>query len=447
MRFDWLWPMGVWQTGNAGRLVSRTNPAWQESFRELLPDVQAGDISGSPFAITRYVVDERLGGAAALTRLRQRMMKRNLRLLLDFVPNHTARDHHWLTEHPEYYIEGNESDLANFPESYGRAGSDLSGDVFAYGRDPYFPAWPDTFQLNYGHADLRNAMAQELISVAAQCDGVRCDMAMLILPEIFQRTWSIPSTAFWPEAIQRTRAASPRFVFMAEVYWDLEWRLQQEGFDYTYDKRLYDRLEEGNARSIREHLFADMEFQRKCARFLENHDEPRAAAVFPLAKHRAAAAVTFLTPGLRFFHQGQMEGFRKRVSIHLSRKAIEPVDREIQDFYQRLMPIVGTGEIRNGDWSLLDCRGAWEGNPTHDSFLCFSWHRSGRRILISVNYAPTQGQCYVKLAFPEIAGRNVQLRDLLSSVVYDRSGNELIERGLYLDMPSWMVQVFDIVLT
>ena len=61
---------------------------------------------------------------------------------------------------------------------------------------------------------------------------------------------------------------------MAEVYWDLEWTLQQQGFDYTYDKRLYDRLREGHARPVREHLYAGLDYQVKLARFLENHDDP-----------------------------------------------------------------------------------------------------------------------------------------------------------------------------
>ena len=85
---------------------------------------------------------------------------------------------------------------------------------------------------------------------------------------------------------------------MAEVYWDMEWTLQQQGFNYAYDKRLYDRLREGHARPVREHLLAEIGYQNKLARFLENHDECRAAATFEPAQHQAAAIITFLSPGL-----------------------------------------------------------------------------------------------------------------------------------------------------
>ena len=191
--------------------------------------------------------------------------------------------------------------------------------VLAYGRDPYFDGWPDTLQLNYGNPELQQAMIGELERIAGQCDGVRCDMAMLVLPEVFERTWGIPAQPFWPTATQRVRDRVPGFCFMAEVYWDLEWELQQQGFDYTYDKRLYDRLREGHARPVREHFRADLDFQNNSARFLENHDEPRAAATFPPEVHEAAAVITFLSPGLRFFHQGQFEGRTKRISPHLVR--------------------------------------------------------------------------------------------------------------------------------
>ena len=135
-------------------------------------------------------------------------------------------------------------------------------------------------------------------------------MAMLVLPDVFQRTWGISTEPFWARATSAVRAQVPDFVFMAEVYWDLEWALQHAGFDFTYDKRLYDRLEHGPARAVREHLYAGLDFQDHLARFLENHDEPRAAATFPPGKHQAAAVITFLAPGLRFFHQGQREGKR-----------------------------------------------------------------------------------------------------------------------------------------
>ena len=236
MGFDWIWLLSVWQTGPAGQHASRTNHEWRREFEETLPDLREEDIAGSGFAITGYVVHDGLGGDAALGRLRKRLRARGLRLLLDFVPNHTGLDHPWVEEHPEYYIAGTEHELAHAPENYTRVTQRKGTRVLAYGRDPYFSGWPDTLQLNYGNPATQDAMIAELVKISAQCDGVRCDMAMLVLPEVFKRTWNVEAQSFWPRATKRVRERTPDFCFMAEVYWDLEWTLQQQGFDYTYDK-------------------------------------------------------------------------------------------------------------------------------------------------------------------------------------------------------------------
>jgi hypothetical protein len=286
-------------------------------------------------------------------------------------------------------------------------------------------------------------MIAELLKIADRCDGVRCDMAMLVLPEIVARTWKIEAQPFWPRATRRVRERAPDFCFIAEVYWDLESTLHQQGFDYAYDKRLYDRLGNGQVQPLREHLHAGLGYQNKLARFLENHDEPRAAATFPLAVHRAAAVITFLSPGLRFFHQGQFEGRRKRISPHLCRRPTEPTDQELQEFYDRLLAVLRRPVVREGHWQLLDCRPAWEGNWTCECFLAFTWNGSdGERLLVTVNFAPNQSQCYVRLPFTDLAGRPWQLQDQLEEIVYDRDGTELESRGLYLDVPPWQTFVF-----
>src|SRR6516165_1866972 len=327
--FDWAWFLSVWQTGAAAQAVSRSNPEWRHEFHETLPDLRDEDIPGSGFAITGYTAHANLGGDAALARLRERLKKHGLKLMLDFVPNHMGLDHPWVEDHPEYFIQGAEHDLARAPQNYTRVTRKRGDLVLAHGRDPYFPGWPDTLQLNYANPATQEAMIGELAKIAGQCDGVRCDMAMLVLPEVFERTWGQRAPPFWPEATRRVRERVPGFCFMAEVYWDLEWTLQQQGFDYAYDKRLYDRLREQHARPAREHFLAGMDYQEKLARFLENHDETRAAATFPVDVHEAAAVITFFSPGLRFFHQGQLQGRMKRISPHLVRGPDEPINPEL----------------------------------------------------------------------------------------------------------------------
>jgi hypothetical protein len=268
-------------------------------------------------------------------------------------------------------------------------------------------------------------------------------MAMLVLPEVFQRTWGIAAQPFWPTATEHVRQTHPHFVFMAEVYWDLEWTLQQQGFDYTYDKRLYDRLREGHARPVREHLLAGLDYQDKMARFLENHDEPRAAATFPQPIHEAAAVITFLSPGLRFFHQGEFQGRTKRISPHLGRGPDEPTDSETAKFYDRLLAILRRPSVRDGRWQLLECVPAWNGNWTQDCFLAFSWQgQDGEWLLVVVNYAPNQSQCRVRLPFGDLAGATWRLQDLLAAANYDRDGNDLLSHGLYVDAAPWQASVF-----
>jgi hypothetical protein len=441
--FDWVWLLSVWQTGLVGQQLSRTIAEWRDEFEHTLPDLKDEDIPGSGFAITGYTVHRDLGGETALARLRKRLDQRGLRLMLDFVPNHTGIDHPWVENRPEYYVAGTERDLEQAPRNYtwARRSRDL---LLAHGRDPYFPGWPDTLQLNYGNPATQDAMLAELLRIAGRCDGVRCDMAMLVLPEIFERTWGIPAQPFWPRVTQQVRAQKPGFCFMAEVYWDLEWTLVQQGFDYAYDKRLYDRLREGHARPVREHLHAEPAYQDHLARFLENHDEPRAAATFPHGMHEAAATISFLSPGLRFFHQGQLQGKRVRISPHLGRGPEEPVDAELGRFYDRLLSVLRRPVVRDGDWRLLDCATAWDGNWTSDCFVAFAWSGGGERLLVTVNYAPNQSQCYVRLPFTDLAGAGWRLQDLLSDETYDRDGTDLSARGLYLDVAPWKAAAFSL---
>jgi hypothetical protein len=271
-------------------------------------------------------------------------------------------------------------------------------------------------------------------------------MAMLLLPDVIERTWGgRAGEPWWPDAIAAVRARHKDLQFMAEVYWDREYELQQQGFDYTYDKRLYDRLHAQDAAAVRGHLHADAEYMRRSVRFIENHDEPRAAATFPPDAHRAAATITLLTPGLRFVHDGQCNGRTRRVSMHLGRRAVEPVDEELAEFYGRLLAVMRRPAVRDGSWRLVDVRTAWDGNPTHGQFVAFVWDGpESERLLVAVNYGPTQGQCYVEAPWPDLVGRPVVLVDQLSESRYERAGDDLRARGLYLDVPAWRAHVFEV---
>lgn len=268
-------------------------------------------------------------------------------------------------------------------------------------------------------------------------------MAMLVLPEIFQRTWNIEAAPFWKPSINAVRTKHPDFVFMGEVYWDMEWQLQQEGFDFTYDKRLYDRLRQGDGRLVREHFWADFEYQLRCARFLENHDEPRVASLFDIEQHKAAALITFFAPGLRFFHQGQLDGWKRKLSVHLSRRYAEQPDREVEAFYAALLNCLKQPIAHNGHWSLLECLPAWEGNGSCEKVVAFAWtDHNGDQLTVIVNYAPHPSQAYVKVPLTGAGGNLIEFSDQLKRDIYLRESASVMKKGLYIDLPAWGYHVF-----
>ncbi len=451
--FDWLWLLGVWRTGPLARREAVDAADLWPSYRAALPDLVADDICASPFAVAGYEVAPELGGDGALARLRARLAARGLRLMLDFVPNHVGLDHPWVQAQPEWLVHGTADDLAREPRGYGQVQIEGPGDplILAHGRDPNYPGWTDTWQLDYGQPALQVAMAEQLAAIAARCDGVRCDMAMLVLPEVFETTWGRPAAPFWPAAIARARAVNPDATFLAEAYWDLEWTLLAQGFDYCYDKRLYDRLRAGAAEPVRQHLTAGLDYQAHLARFVENHDEARAAAAFPADQHGAAAVLTYLVPGLRLFHQGQLEGRRLRLPLQLSRWPSEPAAAELAALYQRLLGLVADPLVRDGRWRLLSCRPAWPGSDTWRGCIAFDWRsgdgldRDGRWLVVAVNYAAQAGQAYVDLSAPDLAGRGWRLTDRRDGAVYERDGDGLVARGLYVDLPGWGWHAFEVV--
>jgi glycosidase len=368
-----------------------------------------------------------------------------MRLLLDFVPNHTAPDHHWVREHPDYYVEGSADDLARSPQNYCRIETADGPRILAHGRDPLFDGWPDTLQLNYGNPRLREAVRYELERVAAMCDGVRCDMAMLLLPDVFRRTWNIEAPEFWADTIETVRSKRHDFVFMAEVYWGLEWELLQRGFDYTYDKRLYDRLRGGEASGVRDHLVADLGYQNRLVRFIENHDEARAAALFPPHQHRAAAVVTFFAPGMRLFHDGQWQGRRRHASVHLCRRAEESADDAISDFYERLLLTLKRPQFHSRSWRRLEPAPASPDNESWRNFIASICGEDGStRSIVVVNYSRDRAQCRLPVTPGVPAHATVELRDLLGDAIFYRDGSELVSPGLYLDMPAWGYHVFEV---
>jgi len=440
--FDAVWLMGVWERSPAGIAIANANDGLLAEFRRALPDFRTEDNLGSPYCVRQYLVDRQLGGPDGLAAARRELAQRGMRLILDFVPNHVAPDHPWVVEHPEYFIRGTADDVRKDPSSF----VEFGGTVFARGRDPFFPAWPDVLQLNAFHPGLRRAAIETIASLAGQCDGIRCDMAMLFLNHVFARTWGSragpqPATEYWADAIAAVRKARPDFRFIAEAYWDLEWALQQLGFDFCYDKRLYDRLEHDSAESVRLHLCAELPYQEKLIRFIENHDEPRAAQTFPPGKLQAAAITIATLPGARLFYEGQFEGRKVRAPVFLRRRPNEPQDPALRVFYGKLLGAIDAAAFREGQWSLCR-RWGWTDNPTYQNLVAWSWLKGDDRYLIVVNLSGRSAQARVQPPWGDLRGKTWRLVDVLRDVTYDRSGDEIGGDGLYVDLGAWGCHFF-----
>jgi hypothetical protein len=441
--FDAVWFMGVWERSPAGIEISMRNTGLLEDFRRALPDFSAPDNVGSPYCVRRYVVDEHIGGPNGLAAARSMLRERGLRLILDFVPNHVAPDHPWVGEHPEYFVQGSADDARNDPASFVEAG----GTVFARGRDPYFPAWPDVLQLNAFQPGLRQAVVETISEIAGQCDGIRCDMAMLMLNAIVERTWgaragSKPPDEYWATTIAAIKDRHPEFRFLAEAYWDLEWELQQQGFDYCYDKKLYDRMEHGDAESVRQHLLADASYQDRLVRFIENHDEPRAAATFSGDKGRAAAVAILTLPGARLLHEGQLEGRKVRLPIFMGRRPAEPLDQDLAAFYGCLLKATNRDVFRNGAWRLCE-RSGWPDNQSFLNLLAWCWVKGDERYLVVINYGPLAAQARVRVPWDELRRRQWRLKDVLTGSSYDRDGDEMRDAGMFVDLAPWQCHLFE----
>jgi hypothetical protein len=431
---DAVWLMGVWERSPAGLALALANTELQASFAEALPDLRREDVIGSPYCVHRYVVDAAFGGPEALAAARAALAARGARLILDYVPNHVAPDHPWVTSRPQVFVRGDEDDLRADPAGWVAIG----GQVLAHGRDPYFPPWPDVVQLDAFSPDMRAATAETLADIAGQCDGIRCDMAMLMTNQVFAKTWAgrtgpEPSAEFWPAVLSYPRARYPGTVLIAEAYWDMESVLQQQGFDFCYDKRLYDRIIDQDASAVRDHLRADLSYQSRLVRFGENHDEPRIADRLPADAERAAAVAVATLPGATMWHEGQFEGRRVRPPVFLARRPDEPPDLELANWYHALLAAVAGHRVRAGAWRLLEADG-WPDNQSCRNLVAWSWDAGRDRHVVVVNLSAQPAQARIRLEWPDLPGRGWRLTDLLDQRVFDRDGGELAGPGLFVDL-------------
>lgn len=447
LHVDVIWLMGVWQRSEYARVNALK---YKHEYVSALPDLTDDDVIGSAYAIAAYEVDTRIGGRAGLAHLRARLKTRGLMLILDFVPNHMAADHAWVNEHPGYLITGKAKDATQRPSDFFRTKSPGGKTrVFAHGRDPYFPGWSDTVQINAFNPGLRAAVTETLLDIASQCDGVRCDMAMLVMNEIFANTWQgyvdpTPETDYWPTIIPQVRAHHPDFKFIAEVYWGREFDMLMQGFDYCYDKTLYDRMIAGDVEKLRAHLTASIEYQRHMVRFIENHDEPRAFDRLGATRSYPLATMIVTLPGVCLLHHGQLTGARVKLPVHIRRGPNEPQDAKLATFYGKLLAETHSPVYQDGLWYLFETRPAGPMDPTWRNLLAYGWCERGDEYrLIVVNLTPVTSYARVPLSFwSEIAGARWRLHDVQNGLNYERDASELLNQGLFVELKGFESHVF-----
>ncbi len=434
--FDAIWLMGVWKRSAEARRIAlekATEPGGAAPYDLALPGWKPADIVASPYAVAAYTPDPRIGTWDALDDVRAKLHGRGMALFLDFVGNHTALDHPWVRQHPEFYVNGMAEDYERDPASFYRVDTPRRVFYLALGRDPYFPPWPDVAQLNHYSAQMRAAELAELRAVAAHCDGVRCDMAMLHLNDIFGRIWSQllrgaapPAQEFWEKA----HTSVPGLILLAEAYWGTEQRLLDLGFSYVYDKGLYDAVRDRNAGDVRARLGAPLPEQEQRARFLENHDEARCASVFGVDRRVSVGTLMGTLPGMRFYHQGELEGAKVHLPITLRIAADGDADPAATAFFAKLLRITKDPLFHVGEWNLLPVSD--EGADTAGNLVVYEWRSEKNWKVIVVNLSRDSAQGRVHFSEQVWPAADYVFYDELHDERYVRSAQELSGTGLFV---------------
>eukprot|EP00761_Pharyngomonas_kirbyi_P009896 gb/GECH01009914.1/.p1 GENE.gb/GECH01009914.1/~~gb/GECH01009914.1/.p1 ORF type:complete len:493 (+),score=126.30 gb/GECH01009914.1/:1-1479(+) len=442
--FNMLWMMGIWKLGSHGLEFDRQH---KDDYAQHLPDCNEDDIIGSPYAIVDYVCNPELGSNSDILQLKKFLNSIGMELMLDFVPNHTAVDCEWVNQDPNMYVRAPPHEIENHqidPNVYLPSAQGI-----AYGGGD----WKDTAQLNYWNSKTIDNMKENLLRVASLCDAIRCDMAMLVLNNHIQSNWGYqleargfkpPLGEFWEDAISHVKQKYPHVKFLAECYGETESRLQELGFDFTYDKAFYDILRTYHLDNIRGYLENNsLKYLKHSAHFTENHDEPTAVTAFDhdWQKSNMATLICMTIPGMKFFHEPQLSGYENRLEIHLRRSATEPSNPYVVRFTADLLEILSheSGVFGKGEWKIHHVHGddGWR-------FLCWKWELGNERRLVIVNYSDqTAGGVIPDLlqsSSSDLTDR-FSVQDLLTGDVFFHCCDDIEKNGLGVMLRAWTAQI------
>ena len=442
-----LWPIGIWRRSAASRTMK----------------VSAGDLDadGSAYAVAEYVVDEGLGGDAALATLRTRAGAVGIRIVTDMVPNHVAIDGRWVNERSELLLSSAHPPFKNYRYS----GENLSteprtairiedgyerGDDAAvaferraatslqyiyHGNDGTNMPWKDTAQIDYLNPEAREAVIQEILSVARRSDIIRFDAAMTLAAQHIRRLWypargteaAIPSRSefalsdrefakrlpreFWREVVERVEQELPGTMLLAEAFWLLEgYFVRGLGMHRVYNSAFMTMLRDGkNAEYrtiLRDTTAYDPELLRRYVNFLTTPDEEPAAVGFGIGDRALLAATLAATlPGVPMLGHGQWEGQRERYGMeYRAPRTSDPINTEHVERYDReIAPLLRARHLFAGvaDFRWFDAKGG--SKAERESTYAFSNAAGSARTLVIALNSSTEAEITIQHASTAVA--------------------------------------------
>ena len=301
---------------------------------------------GSPYAVRDYrAIDSAYGTAADFRSLVRAVHARGMKLIIDWVPDHTSWDNVWVREHPGFYLRNERGELTVPRDPQGKPTD-----------------WTDVAQLDYGNPELRRAMieAMRYWLVEFGIDGFRVDAAGFV------------PAAFWKEAVPALRAAVPRRILLLAEWGDLE--MHRLGFDLTYPWDSYSRLKEvwGGAPAstfIRREVedLTSMPPGGMRLRFTTNHDEtawdnPPVKRFQGAAGARAAFVAMAFLPGRPLIYNGQEVESPQKLGLFERQPVVwsQPHAEQARAFYRRVLHLARTdpaflaGDLREVETSAPD---------------------------------------------------------------------------------------------
>lgn len=449
--FDIVWLMGVWESSPISEKISQDEDFLRDFVKKHSLDISA--IGSSVYAIKGYRLDPSFGFEWELRSLKEKLNSFGLALFLDFVSNHMAIDANFSDDCIDCFVLGTEEDYEKNRDLFCK--KTVNGKVYyvAHGKDPNFPAWKDTIQLNYFNPKTRQKMIDELIKISEICDGVRCDMVMLSLNDIHESVWgwlnyrngySKPEKEFWQEAITAVKDINPKFVFLAEVYWGLEWKMQQLGFDYTYDKVFYDRLRNMGPEEVRGHLRAEKLYQKKSVRFIDNHDEEPSIVCFNDKRKALSAGVMVSTVrGLRFYSDMQIKGVNIKIPVQIKTIDLDKYrDFEIEKFYEKILRITDHPAFHGGEWELCEVLPVNENDRTYRNIIAYKWMQMRTLKIVIINYSNTISSARIGVSL-KARKDTVMLYEEFSERFFSYSASEVSDSFVIKDMHPYGFFIFD----